>query len=289
MLVRLHGSRWAGVGRRQLIAPTVIYSLLIIGAVLALFPIFWMLSVAFRSNVEIFSVPPAWLPPTFTMEAFDAVLKTSQYVRMYVNSYGVSLAVSAVSLAMAILAGYGFSRFKFHGSRPLQLFIIGTQMVPPISLVVPYFILMVILNLYDTYWGLIVTYTAFVLPFATLMMTSYFNTIPTDLEEAAMVDGCTRVGSMIRVVLPLMLPGMVATGVYAFLLAWNEFLYAVALTQSESLRLVPVGIALLMGEHVYQWNVMMALSILASLPLLVMFLFLQRYLISGLTVGAVKG
>ncbi len=289
MLVRLHGSRWAGVGRRQLIAPTVIYSLLIIGAVLALFPIFWMLSVAFRSNVEIFSVPPAWLPPTFTMEAFDAVLKTSQYVRMYVNSYGVSLAVSAVSLAMAILAGYGFSRFKFHGSRPLQLFIIGTQMVPPISLVVPYFILMVILNLYDTYWGLIVTYTAFVLPFATLMMTSYFNTIPTDLEEAAMVDGCTRVGSMVRVVLPLMLPGMVATGVYAFLLAWNEFLYAVALTQSESLRLVPVGIALLMGEHVYQWNVMMALSILASLPLLVMFLFLQRYLISGLTVGAVKG
>jgi len=248
-----------------------------------------MLSVAFRSNVEIFSVPPAWLPPTFTMEAFDAVLKTSQYVRMYVNSYGVSLAVSAVSLAMAILAGYGFSRFKFHGSRPLQLFIIGTQMVPPISLVVPYFILMVILNLYDTYWGLIVTYTAFVLPFATLMMTSYFNTIPTDLEEAAMVDGCTRVGSMVRVVLPLMLPGMVATGVYAFLLAWNEFLYAVALTQSESLRLVPVGIALLMGEHVYQWNVMMALSILASLPLLVMFLFLQRYLISGLTVGAVKG
>jgi multiple sugar transport system permease protein len=289
MLVRLHGSRWAGVGRRQLIAPTVIYSLLIIGAVLALFPIFWMLSVAFRSNVEIFSVPPAWLPPTFTMEAFDAVLKTSQYVRMYVNSYGVSLAVSAVSLVMAILAGYGFSRFKFHGSRPLQLFIIGTQMVPPISLVVPYFILMVILNLYDTYWGLIVTYTAFVLPFATLMMTSYFNTIPTDLEEAAMVDGCTRVGSMVRVVLPLMLPGMVATGVYAFLLAWNEFLYAVALTQSESLRLVPVGIALLMGEHVYQWNVMMALSILASLPLLVMFLFLQRYLISGLTVGAVKG
>jgi multiple sugar transport system permease protein len=289
MLVRVHGSRRGGLARRQLVASGLTYGLLIVGAVLALFPIFWMASVAFRSNVEIFSVPPAWLPPTFTLEAFDAVLKTSQYVRMYVNSYAVSLAVTAVSLAMAILAGYGFSRFKFHGNRPLQLFIIGTQMVPPISLIVPYFILMVILKLYDTYWGLIVTYTAFVLPFATLMMTSYFNTIPTDLEEAAMVDGCTRVGSMLRVVLPLMLPGMVATGVYAFLLAWNEFLYAVALTQSESLRLVPVGIALLMGEHVYQWNVMMALSILASLPLLLMFLFVQKYLISGLTVGAVKG
>ena len=289
MLVRVHGSRRGGLAQRQLVAASLTYGLLIVGAVLALFPIFWMASVAFRSNVEIFSVPPAWLPPTFTLEAFDAVLKTSQYVRMYVNSYAVSLAVTAVSLAMAILAGYGFSRFKFHGNRPLQLFIIGTQMVPPISLIVPYFILMVILKLYDTYWGLIVTYTAFVLPFATLMMTSYFNTIPTDLEEAAMVDGCTRVGSMLRVVLPLMLPGMVATGVYAFLLAWNEFLYAVALTQSESLRLVPVGIALLMGEHVYQWNVMMALSILASLPLLLMFLFVQKYLISGLTVGAVKG
>jgi multiple sugar transport system permease protein len=289
MLLRAHGSPRGGLAQRQLIASSLTYALLLVSAVLALFPIFWMASVAFRSNVEIFSVPPAWLPPTFTLEAFDAVLKTSQYVRMFVNSYAVSLAVSALSLAMAILAGYGFSRFKFHGNRPLQLFIIGTQMVPPISLIVPYFILMVILRLYDTYWGLIVTYTAFVLPFATLMMTSYFNTIPTDLEEAAMVDGCTRVGSMLRVVLPLMLPGMVATGVYAFLLAWNEFLYAVALTQSESLRLVPVGIALLMGEHVYQWNVMMALSILASLPLLLMFLFVQKYLISGLTVGAVKG
>ncbi|MHB1413682.1 MAG: carbohydrate ABC transporter permease [Chloroflexota bacterium] len=275
--------------RRRKIGNMVVYVLLSLASVFSLFPIFWMASVSLRPNMEIFTIPPAWLPVTFTTEVYQQIFNTPQYIRMFANSYFVALAVTLVSLVLATLSGYGFSRFNFRGNRILQLFIIGTQMIPPISLIIPYFILIVTLQLYDTYGGLILTYTAFVLPFSTLMMISYFNTIPQDLEEAAMVDGCTRVGSLLRVVLPIVLPGLVATGVYAFLLAWNEFLFAVTLTQSTDMRLVPVGIAMLMGEHVFQWNLMMGLSVLASIPLLLVFLFLQKYLISGLTVGAVKG
>lgn len=275
--------------RRRKWNSILVYVLLILASIFALFPIFWMASVSFRPNREIFTIPPAWLPVTFTTEAYDQILSNPQYIRMFVNSYFIALAVTLVSLVLATLAGYGFSRFDFRGNRIMQLFIIGTQMIPPISLIIPYFIMIVTLKLYDSYAGLVLTYTAFVLPFSTLMMISYFNTIPQDLEEAAMVDGCTRVGSLVRVILPIVLPGLVATGVYAFLLAWNEYLFAVTLTQSAEMRLVPVGIAMLMGEHVYQWNLMMGLSVLASLPLLIVFLFLQKYLISGLTVGAVKG
>ncbi len=265
------------------------YSALALAAIFALFPIAWMLTVSLRPNGEIFTVPPRWLPPTPTLEAYAHLLGTSAYVRFFVNSYVVALAVTAVSLLLALPAGYSFSRFRYAGDRVLQLFIVGTQMVPPISLIIPYFLLIVSLGIYDSYPALIVTYASFCLPFATLMMASYFDSISADLEEAAMVDGCSRLGALWRVLVPLTIPGLVATGIYSFLLAWNEFLFAITLTQSESMRTVPVGIALLMGEHAFEWNLIMALSVLGSVPLFVIFVFLQRYLITGLTAGAVKG
>jgi len=275
--------------QRHNVATLISYSLLAIASILALFPVFWMVSVSFRKNMDIFRSPVRWLPPHPTADAYGQILSNPEFLRALANSYVVALAVTSLSLTLAVLASYSFSRFEFRGHRLLQMFIIGTQMVPPIALVVPYFVLITTLKLYDTYQGLIVTYTSFVLPFATLMLTSYFNTIPRDLEEAAMVDGCSRLGSMVKILLPNVLPGLVATGVYAFLLAWNEFLFALVLTRSPSVRLITVAIASLMGEHAYEWNQMMSLSVFASVPLMIAFLFLQRYLISGLTVGAVKG
>ncbi len=277
------------VGRRHNVTTIISYSLLILASAFALFPIFWMVSVSFRANVDVFRSPLQWVPLHPTADAYAQIFSDPQLLRALANSYVVASAVTLLSLVLASLAGYSFSRFDFHGSRVLQMFIIGTQMIPPIALVVPYFIMIVTLKLYDTYQGLVVTYTSFVLPFATLMLTSYFNTIPRDLEEAAMVDGCSQLGSMVRILLPNILPGLVATGIYAFLLAWNEFLFAVVLTRSPAVRLITVAIAALMGEHAYEWNEMMGLSMLASVPLMAAFLFLQRYLVSGLTVGAVKG
>jgi multiple sugar transport system permease protein len=287
------GTPGRGEGRQLRCRPTggalVAYVLLGLASTFALFPIFWMLSVSLRPNREIFKIPPAWLPPEWTGEAYRQILDTPQYLRVFANSYFVAAAVTMISLGLAVLSAYSFSRFEFRGSRVIQFFIVGTQMVPPISLIIPYFILITSLRLYNTYPGLILTYTAFVLPFSTLMLLSYFNTIPQDLEEAAMVDGCTRLGSLLRIVLPIVVPGLVATGVYAFLLAWNEFLFAVTLTQSPDMRLVPVALASLAGEHAYQWNVLMGFSVLACCPLLVAFLFFEKYLVAGLTLGAVKG
>ncbi len=265
-----------------------IYTALVLASIFALFPVFWMFSISFRRNMEIFRLPPALLPPTWTTEAYEAILTNSDYLIVFRNSYFVALSVTVVALLFAILGGYSFSRLRVRGSRLMQLFIIGTQMVPPVSLIIPYFILAARMELYDTFVGLIMTYVAFVMPFATLMMISYFNTIPADMEEAAMVDGCSRLGAMVRVTIPMALPGMVATAVYSFLLAWKEYLFAVTLMQDPDKRLLPVSIAMLLGEHVYQWNVMMALSVLASVPLLLIFIFLQRYLVAGMTVGAVK-
>jgi multiple sugar transport system permease protein len=265
-----------------------IYSALSVASAFALFPVFWMFSISFRRNMEIFRLPPDLLPPTWTTEAYEAILTNSGYLIVFRNSYFVAFSVTVISLLFAILGGYSFSRLRVRGSRLMQLFIIGTQMVPPVSLIIPYFILAARMELYDTFFGLIMTYVAFVMPFATLMMISYFNTIPADMEEAAMVDGCSRLGAMVRVTVPMALPGMVATAVYSFLLAWKEYLFAVTLIQDPDKRLLPVSIAMLLGEHVYQWNVMMALSVLASVPLLLIFIFLQKYLVAGMTVGAVK-
>jgi multiple sugar transport system permease protein len=275
--------------RRRENGVVVAYALLTLASIFSLFPVFWMVSVSLRENRDIFKIPPAWLPPEFSVDAYLQILSTPQYMWVFAKSFFVALAVTAVSLGFAVLAAYGFSRFEVHGSRAVQFFIVGTQMVPPISLIIPYFILITTLQLYNTYAGLILTYTAFVLPFSTLMLVSYFNTIPPDLEEAAMIDGCTRIGALFRILIPIVRPGLVATAVYAFLLAWNEFLFAVTLTQTPDMRLVPVALASLAGEHAYQWNVMMAYSVLACFPLLIAFLFFQKYLVSGLTLGAVKG
>jgi len=142
--------------------------------------------------------------------------------------------------------------------------------------------------MYDTYFALIFTYMVFTLPYAILMMTAYFNTLPKELDEAVMVDGGSTFYVLWKVLVPLSVPGIIATGVYTFLLAWNEFLFALTLTKSTEMRTVPIGIHLLMGQHAYEWNEMMAMSILGSLPILIMFLIAQRYFLAGMTAGAVK-
>ena len=176
-------------------------------------------------------------------------------------------------------------KFGFHFS---SLFIISTQTVPPITLLIPYFGLVVAIKMYDTYFALIFTYMVFTLPYAILMMTGYFNTLPKELDEAVMVDGGSSFFALRRVLVPISIPGIVATGVYTFLLAWNEFLFALTLTKTTAMRTVPIGIQQLMGQHAYEWNEMMAMSMLGSLPILIMYLVAQRYFLAGMTAGSVK-
>jgi len=266
----------------------IIQAGLLIGLVYAGFPILWMLFSSLKTNTEIFSLPPKLLPEVFTLKAYRAVFSSPMKVRFFLNSYLVATVVTLLTLLIAILAGYSFSRYSFKFKKPLTLFIISTQTVPLITLLIPYFGLMVVFKMYDTYFALIFTYMAFTLPYAILMMTGYFNTLPKELDEAVMVDGGSTFYALWRVLVPLSVPGIVATGVYTFLLAWNEFLFALTLTKSTEMRTVPIGIHLLMGQHAYEWNEMMAMSLLGSLPILIMFLIAQRYFLAGMTAGAVK-
>jgi multiple sugar transport system permease protein len=266
----------------------LIYGGLLIGLVYAFFPVLWMFFASLKSNTEIFSLPPRLLPKEFTLRSYGNIFHDPVKVRFFLNSYLVALLVTIFSLLVAILSGYSFSRHKFPGKNILNLFIIATQTVPPITLLIPYFGIVVALGLYNTYPALILTYMVFTLPYAILMMTGYFNTLPKELDEAVMVDGGSNFFALWRVLVPNAVPGIVATGVYTFLLSWNEFLFALTLTKSTDMRTVPIGIQMLMGQHAYEWNEMMAMGILGSLPILALYLLAQRYFLAGMTAGAVK-
>lgn len=261
---------------------------LAIGLVYACFPVLWMLFSSLKSNTEIFSLPPALFPKEFTLKAYRSIFGSPMKVRFFLNSYLVATVVTLLTLFVAILAGYSFSRHSFKLKKPLNLFIISTQTVPPISLLIPYFGIVVAFRMYDTYFALIFTYMVFTLPYAILLMTGYFNTLPKELDEAVIIDGGSSFTALWRVLVPVSIPGIVATGVYTFLLSWNEFLFALTLTKSTEMRTVPIGIQLLMGQHAYEWNEMMAMSILGSFPILIMYLVAQRYFLEGMTAGSVK-
>jgi multiple sugar transport system permease protein len=274
--------------RHKNITRCFIYAGLFIGLIYAFFPVLWMFFASLKSNTEIFSLPPRLLPEIFTAKSYENIFRDPVKVRFFLNSYLVALCVTFFSLVVAILSGYSFSRHTFRFKKVLNLFIIATQTVPPITLLIPYFGIVVALRLYDTYLALLLTYMVFTLPYAILMMTGYFNTLPKELDEAAMVDGGSNFFILWRVLVPNALPGIVATAVYTFLLSWNEFLFALTLTKSTEMRTVPIGIQLLMGQHAYEWNEMMAMGILGSFPILVLYLFAQRYFLAGMTAGAVK-
>ena len=276
--------------RRRLDWPTLLtWAGLLVGAVFAGFPVLWMLASSVKSNAEIFALPPRLLPESFTLGAYASIVGDPEKVRFFVNSYFVAGAVTLLTLLVAILGGYTFSRHEFRFKKPLNLFIISTQTVPPITLLIPYFGIVVAFGLYDTYLALILTYMVFTLPYAILLMTGYFNTLPKELDEAVLMDGGSSFTALWRVLVPVSVPGIVATGVYTFLLAWNEFLFALTLTKSMDMRTVPIGIQLLMGQHAYEWNEMMAMSVLGSLPILVLYLCVQRYFLAGMAAGSLKG
>ncbi|MFK0401902.1 carbohydrate ABC transporter permease [Microbacterium sp. NPDC090225] len=276
------------VKNRRIVAKGSLMIGLIIGAVFAAGPVLWMLSSSFKSNTQIFELPPRLVTDTFSFDAYIAIFTNAETVRFFLNSYIVAGSVTILTLIVAIQAAYAFSRFDFRGKRILNVVIVSVQAVPPITLLIPYFGLMVALGLYNSYAGLILTYMVFTLPYAIIMMTGYFNTLPRELDEAVRVDGAGSFTALWRILVPISVPGIVSVGIYTFMIAWNEYLFALTLTRTIDMRTVPIGIQLLMGQHSYEWNQIMAMSVLGSIPVLILFLFFQRYFISGLTAGSVK-
>ena len=279
MLTRRQQRRIARVG---------ILVALVVGAAFAGLPVLWMLSSSFKPNTDIFQYPPRLIPETWTWDAYTTIFTDPIKVRFFVNSYFVSLTVTLLTLLVAVLAAFAFSRFEFPFKSALNVVIVSVQAVPPITLLIPYFGLIIFLGLHNTYQGLILTYMVFTLPYAIIMMTGYFNTLPRELDEAVKVDGGSSWTALWRVLVPVSVPGLVSVGIYTFMIAWNEYLFALTLTKTVEMRTVPIGIQLLMGQHSYEWNEMMSMSILGCIPVLLLFLFFQRYFIGGMTAGAVK-
>jgi multiple sugar transport system permease protein len=275
-----------GLKNRERLINTLSYGLLILAIIVIFLPLAWMLTVSVRPNLEVMKMPPSWIPEVFTLEGYAKIFSNPRYLLVFLNTAVVSLIVTAISLFLGAMAAYALARFKFIGQRTVLMFLITTQMFPLVLLCIPYFRIFITLGLYDTRTSLVIVYLTFTLPFCILMLRSYFMNIPRDIEEAAMVDGCTRLGAIFRTLVPMSYPAFIGAGLYTFLLAWNEFLFAVVLIESWENRVLTMAIYSLMAEFVTDWNAMMAFSVLASLPLVVAFIFLQRYMVQGMTAGA---
>jgi multiple sugar transport system permease protein len=276
------------MNRHPMTRKVAVIAALTVGAIFPAAPVVWMVACSFKPNTDIFAYPPSLVSTGDSWQAYRDIFADPQKLRFFANSYLVSIAVTVGTLAVGIMAAYAFSRWDFPGKNALNTVIVAVQAVPPITLLIPYFGLIVTLGLYNTYWALILTYMVFTLPYAILMLTGYFNTIPRALDEAVMIDGAGRFQALWRVLVPMSVPGLVSVAIYTFMMAWNEYLFALTLTKTNNMRTVPVGIQMLMGQHNYEWNQMMAMSILGCLPVLVLFLVFQRYFIGGMTAGAVK-
>jgi multiple sugar transport system permease protein len=255
-------------------------------------PVLWLVISSLQDDRELATGAYDLLNPT--LEAFGDMWQGVDFERYFINSMIICTAAALLATAFASTAGYALARFRFRGSRPFGLAVIGTQLIPGSMFLLPLFMGFIWLRqnagigLYDTHLGMILVYTAFFTPVSIYFMRSFFLAIPRDLEEAALVDGCTPFKAFVRIVLPNAAPGLVATFVYAFLFAWDELLFASALTQSTA-ETIPIGIRNFIGNYQERTAELMAAGVVSTLPVLIAFFATQRWLVKGLTAGAVKG
>lgn len=274
--------------RNRLIGNVLSYVVCVIGTIFVVLPILWMISTSLKTEPETFAIPPKWIPETLTFASYKAMWTDYPFLYYFRNSIAVTLLAVGISVLISCLTGYGVTRFKFKGKNIFLAFILMTQMFPSVMLLVPYYKLLNTYNLNNTLFGLSLVYVSFTVPFCSWMMVGYYRTIPTTLDEAAIIDGCSHWQAFSKITLPIVMPGVASSAIYAFITCWNEYMFANLLMADEKMKTVSVGIAQMNGYYKILWNDLMASSVVASIPLVIAFLFLQKYFISGLTAGAVK-
>ncbi len=270
--------------------PGIIIAYVILGLVLlyTITPFLWMIFTSLKTDKEAVAIPPTLWPTEPTFEAYIQILIWGNFPIWFLNSTIISSGTALFSTLIGSFAGYGFSRFGFRGRATLIGVILASQMLPGVLLVGPYFKMLATVELYNTYPGLILAFTAITLPFSTWMLKGFIDSVPEELDDAARIDGCTPLGAYLRVVLPLIAPGMVATVIFAFLLAWGDLLWVLVLTSGEKMTTVTLGLTRLVTQFRIIWPQLMAGSMVGALPPLILYLLLQSYLVEGLTAGAVK-
>lgn len=267
----------------------LIYAILIFFCLMVLVPLTFMLTTSLKSMEEITVGTGAdFLPKAPTIQAYINIWRDYPMLTYFKNSIIIVSLATIISLVFSTFAGYGVTRFQFKGKGAFLSFLLVTQMFPSIMMLIPFYKVLQTYHLVNKIVGLVVVYISFTIPMLTWMMMGFFQSIPKELDEAAMIDGCSRFRTFTQIILPLTAPGLVSSAIYAFIVGWNEYLFAMILTTDETLKTLPVGIGQMVGFYKIMWNDLMAASIVSSIPLLIIFLFLQRYLVSSLTAGAVK-
>lgn len=275
--------------RSRTIKWTLHYGVLLIYVAVALFPLYWLLKVSITPNDILYKQGTDLLPSRISFEHYATVIGKSDFLLFFRNSIIVSGVTAIASTLLAMASGYAFSRFAFKGKFWIVGLMLVTQMFPLVIVITPIFSIFGTLGLTNSLTGLIIIYTAFNIPFATFLMQSFFDGIPKELEEAAMIDGATRFKALIQIIAPLTMPGIVATAGFCFTGAWGEILFALLLNSSASASTFPVGLLLYSTRATIEFGPMMAAGVLALIPVCIFFFLIQRYLVQGLTAGAVKG
>lgn len=248
-----------------------------------------MISTSLKTRPETFNVPPTWVPLEITFKSYLEMWQIKNFAKYFTNTLIVSISATVLSLFFSVPASYAFARFKLKGAQVMLAFILLTQMLPLVILITPYFALMNYLGLLNTHIALILAYTSFSLPFCTWMLKGFFSSIPKEIDEAAMVDGCSRLQAVIKIIVPLAIPGISATALFTFLLAWNHYLFALTLALNKDMYTISVGLGTMIGEFRIAWNQLMAAGLIATIPSIILYMFLEKFFIEGLTGGSVKG
>lgn len=284
-----------GLGDKSLglVRKVVIYVLIGICCAAAAIPFLWMVSSSFKTSEELYTYPPVWIPREPTLQGYlglgaQDIFADVGFTKFVSNSLFVALVTCCISVILASMAAYSLSRFRLRGSRWVKYTILLSQMLPGALLLMPIYLFMSDVKLLDTLWSLIIVYVSFSVPYNTYILKGYFDTIPPDLDEAAIIDGCTRMGALFRVVLPLAAPGLVASATQVFIMAWNEFMFALVFLNTYEKWTMPLALGSFRGQYLIDWGFLFAGSTLVTLPALILFLVLQRWLATGFVAGAVK-
>ena len=265
------------------------WTVALLALVVTVFPFYWMLNTSLKPTAEVFLSPPTFVSAHWSLDAYASLLTHKPVARYFLNSLIVAVGSTVLSVTLAALAAYGFTRFLVRGANVFILFLLFTKMLPETLLIIPYFQLMSDLGLLNTYLALILAYSSFALPFSVWMLIGFFRSIPRGIDEAATMDGASVLQTFARVILPLARPGLVAVALFTFLIAWNSYVWALVLTTDSSMFVLSVGIANMVGEYRVQWNELMAAAVIAALPVMVLYALLEKHLVNAITAGAVKG
>ncbi len=275
--------------RRRVLSPLGTLVAVIVVVAVALFPFAWTFITSLKPAEELYTRVVTYWPAHPTLAGYPTLFQATPFGRYFLNSAIVSVCTVLLGLTVSTCAAYSFSRFRFRGRDVILFAFLIINMFPQILLLVPLIVIMRSLHILNSYASLILAYSTFTIPFSVWMLTGFLDALPTELEEAARVDGATGPQAFFHIILPLAAPGIVATGIYIFINAWNEFLYALTFTSGDTFRTVPVGLSTFIGAYQIRWDLLTAAGVLTSLPIVLAFIVIQKQLIRGLTAGAVKG